>query len=255
MRAIWVIAKNTYVEIIRDRILYGLLVFTLLLIGLSLLLGQLSFAEQARIAANFGFASIHLSAVIISIFVGSSLVNKEIEKKTVMTLLSRPISRPEFLVGKIFGLLLINATVITCLAVVLFITFQWLHMSVDSTFILALHGIFLESSVLLGLAIFFGTFATAAMVVPFTLGLFFIGHWLDSLRFFAEKSQTPTLVILSQAAAWLLPNLETFNWRSEVVFAQEIPWPQFWQANAYAFAWLILLITLSSFIFRRRDFG
>lgn len=255
MKSVWVIAKNTYIEIIRDRILYGLLVFTLLLIGLSLLLGDLSFAEQARIAANFGFASIHLSAIIISIFVGSSLVNKEIDKKTVMTLLARPISRLQFIIGKIFGLLLINATVISGLAGVLFLTFMGLKMSLDASFFMALHGIFLESSVLLGIAVLFGCFATPAMVVPFSLGLFLIGHWMDSLKFFANKSGSELFQLVSQVINVVLPNLENFNWRSEVIFDKPIEWSVFAKANAYGFFWLVCLIALSSFIFRRRDFG
>ena len=100
MKAIWIIANNTFREIIRDRILYGLVVFALLLIGVSLVLGQLSFAEQMRISIDFGFAAIHFSAVILSIFIGSTLVSKEIDKKTVMTLLARPITRFQFLFGK-----------------------------------------------------------------------------------------------------------------------------------------------------------
>src|SRR5436305_70886 len=104
MRAIYVIAVNTFHEIIRDRILYGILVFALLLIGISLALGQLSFAEQSRISANFGFTGIHLAAAILAIFIGSSLVSREIEKRTIMTLLVRPLSRTQFIIGKFLGL-------------------------------------------------------------------------------------------------------------------------------------------------------
>src|SRR4051812_34634381 len=99
MKPVWIIAKNTYREIIRDRILYGIVVFALMLVGLSLALGQLTFAEQAKISADFGFIGIQLSAVVLAIFVGSSLVAKEIEKQTILTLLARPITRTQFLLG------------------------------------------------------------------------------------------------------------------------------------------------------------
>ena len=103
MNAVRVIAINTFREIIRDRILYGILVFALLLIGLSLALGQLSFAEQSRISANFGFTGIHLSAAILAIFIGSSLVAREIEKRTIMTLLVRPLTRTQFITASFLG--------------------------------------------------------------------------------------------------------------------------------------------------------
>src|SRR5689334_11892297 len=104
MRPVLIIAINTFREIVRDRILYGILVGAILLILLSLALGQLSFAEQTRIAANFGFTAIHIGAVIVSIFVGSTLVAREIDKKTILTLFVRPISRQQFLFGKCLGL-------------------------------------------------------------------------------------------------------------------------------------------------------
>src|SRR3989344_2748310 len=100
MKIIRIIARNTYREIIRDRILYVLILFALLIIGVSLALGQLSFAEQTRISINFGFSAISLSTVVLAVFAGSTLVFKEIEKRTVLTLLARPITRSQFLIGK-----------------------------------------------------------------------------------------------------------------------------------------------------------
>src|ERR1044071_5461067 len=119
MRPIWILAVNTFREVIRDRILYALIVFAILLIGLSLALGQLSFAEQARISANFGMSAIHLCAVALAIFVGSNLVYKEIEKKTIMTILVRPISRLQFIFGKALGLTMVIVTMILGLACIL----------------------------------------------------------------------------------------------------------------------------------------
>ncbi len=151
MKSVWVLAKNTFLELIRDRILYGLLVFAVLLIGLSLALGQLSFAEQSRISANFGFTAIHLSMVVLSIFVGSTLVAKELDKKTIFTLLARPLSRPQFLLGKCLGLTMVTLTVVMGLAVMLCFVFLGLSVPIDIQYLTALFGIILESFVLLGL--------------------------------------------------------------------------------------------------------
>ncbi|MCB0362470.1 MAG: ABC transporter permease [Bdellovibrionales bacterium] len=255
MKVIWIIAKNTYLELIRDRVLYGLIVFAVLLMGLSLLLGELSFAEQSRISANFGFTAIHLSMVILSIFVGSTLVAKEIEKKTILTLLARPLSRLQFLIGKCLGLSLVTFTVVLGLGFILGLVFFFLGVSINLEFLTALFGILLESLVLLGVTIFFGSFATPMMVVAFSIGIFTIGHWLSDLAFFAQKSRSLTFDLFSEVIAFLLPNLEKFNWRSAVSYHERVGAIEVGAALGYSVAWFVILITLTSLILRRKDFA
>ena len=119
MNAVFVIAKNTFREVIRDRILYSLVVFALLLVLLSLSLGQLSFDENIRLSANFGFTGIHISAMALAVFIGSTLVAKEIEKQTILTLLARPISRAQFIMGKALGLMAVVNVVVLSLGLIL----------------------------------------------------------------------------------------------------------------------------------------
>ncbi len=255
MREVWVIGKNTYKEILRDRILYGLLVFALLLIGVSLALGELSFAEQTRISANFGLTGIHLSAVILSIFVGSTLVSREIDKKTILTLLVRPVSRVQFVAGKALGLSLVIATLVSGLALVLVAVLSYLGMELNLILAGALIGVLFESLVLLGITLFFSSFTTPMMTVVFSASLFLIGHWLGSLRFFAEKSQSLEFSVMSQVVTAIVPDLENFNWREYVIYADPIPLSQVLWAGVNAFAWFGLLIVLTAFIFGRRDFA
>ncbi len=255
MKSVWVLAKNTFLELIRDRILYGLLVFAVLLIGLSLALGQLSFAEQSRISANFGFTAIHLSMVVLSIFVGSTLVAKELDKKTIFTLLARPLSRPQFLLGKCLGLSMVTLTVVMGLAVMLCFVFLGLSVPIDIQYLTALFGIILESFVLLGLTIFFGSFASPAMVVTSSIGFFLIGHWLNDLSFFASKSKSEAFLRFSDLVSSFLPNLEKFNWRSAVIYQEKISGFEVIAALGYSLAWFMLLMTLTSIILRRKDFA
>ncbi|MGE0762503.1 MAG: ABC transporter permease [Bdellovibrionales bacterium] len=256
MRSIWIIASNTFREIIRDRILYGICVGAVLLIGLSLALGELSFAEQARITTSFGLTSIQLSAVILSIFLGSSLVTKEIEKKTIMTLLVRPVTRTQFLLGKALGLLFLQVTVMTLLAGVLLLIYVNINLEIQYQVFVALHGILLEAIVLLGLALFFSIFATPMMVVAFTAGLFIIGHWLDSLAFFFSKGEVNMVSkFLSKVLPQIVPNLDRFNWRSAVVYGDAIAFNEVLLTSGYAAAWFALLIGAAGYIFRRRDFA
>lgn len=255
MRPIYIIALNTYREIIRDRILYGLFVFAILLIGVSIALGQLSFAEQARISANFGFTAIHLSAVILSIFVGSTLVAREIDKKTILTLLVRPVSRLQFLLGKSLGLSFVILTAISFLAVILSLVFIGVEMPINELFFKALYGIMLESILLLGVTVFFSTFCSPFMVVAFTIGFFLIGHWIHSLQFFSDKSSSEAFRAMANVIVMLIPDLERFNWRSHFIYGDVISFKELALTTSYSFLWFAFLILMTSIIFNRRDLG
>lgn len=254
MKAIWIIAKNTYREIIRDRILYSLIAFTFLIMGLSLALGQLSFAEQTRISIDFGFAAINLSTVILSIFVGSTLVSREIEKRTVLTLLARPITRSQFLIGKFIGLSLVILTVAAGFSLAMggVLYGYGVAWSFDCT--VALVGVFLEAEILLGLTMLFGVLSKPTMTVIFSIGFFLIGHWLDNMMFFAKKSESQIFKVFSYVCHHLLPNLERFNWRSYATSDLSIASSIFWQSLLHAGCWVVFLLTLTCFIFRRKDF-
>ena len=255
MRPIWIVAKNTYMEIIRDRILYGIFVVAVLLIFLSLALGELSFGEQQRITTNFGLAAIQLSAMVLSIFLGSTLVFREIEKKTIMTLLVRPVSRLQFLLGKCAGLLMAQVTVMAVLGCTLVLIYLGLEIPINRMLALAMYGTFLEASVILGITILFGIFATPTMVIAFSLGIFLIGHWLDSLLYFTKKSESDLVRWVADGFTKIFPNFEVFNWRSAVVHEDPIQLAQCLWASTYAFGWFVLTITLATVLFRRRDFN
>lgn len=251
---ILVIAENTYREIIRDRILYGLLVFAFFIIGFSLVLGQLSFAEQARISANFGFAAIHISATVLAIFMGSTLVAKEIEKQTIMTLLVRPVSREEFLIGKFFGLAMAISTVMVGLSLIILlvfyiIDFQW---SWNATYIL--WGIGLEAAVMLAVTMLFGVFTKPLLVVVFSAGVYLIGHWQNSLAYFSSKSESPVFRTFGKIVGYLLPNFDTYNWRYMILSEEKLQLSQVLEASLNAFFWLVFLMALAAIMFRRRDF-
>jgi Cu-processing system permease protein len=254
MRAIWIIGANTFREIIRDRILYGIVVFALLLIGLSLALGNLSFTEEARISADFGFSGIQLAAAILGIFVGSSLVAKEIDKQTILTLLARPLSRTQFLLGKFLGLSFVVAVVMTGLALVLAAIVMSLKFEITSSFVIALYGMFLESVLLIAISLFFGMFSRPTMTVIFSFSMFLIGHWTSSMDEIAKRSQSGEFQITSKALKYFLPNFEVFNWKSAPIYGQVIPSQDVLVATIYFAGWVILLISAAALIFRRRDF-
>jgi Cu-processing system permease protein len=254
MSPVLIIAGNTFREVIRDRILYGLIVFALMLLFLSLALGQLTFDENIRLSANFGFTGIHIAIGVLAVFVGSSLVSKEIEKQTILTLLARPISRAQFILGKALGLMSVLLVVATGLALILSAFLLFLNFNFTVEYPIAIAGILFEAAVLLALAMFFGSFAKPMMTVIFTVSIFLLGHWVDSLHFFVNKSESPSFKLIGKIVAHVVPNLEKFNWRSAPVYGVEISSAEILAASGSMIGWVIFLVSATVLVFRRRDF-
>lgn len=254
MNSILVIAGNTFREVIRDRVLYGLIVFAVMLLFLSLALGQLSFDENIRLSANFGFTGIHIAVVVLAVFVGSTLVSKEIDKQTILTLLARPISRAQFILGKSLGLMSVLVVVATGLAVILSAFLLFLKFNFTLHYLTAVLGVLLEAAVLLSLAVFFGSFSRPMMTVVFTVAVFLLGHWVESLHFFIKKSESALFKIGGKVVTYIVPDLEAFNWRSAPVYALEVPSGQIVAAIGSSIGWVLVLTAMTVLIFRRRDF-
>ncbi len=254
MNPVLIIAGNTFREVIRDRILYGLVVFALMLLFLSLALGQLTFDENLRLSANFGFTGIHIATIVLAVFVGSSLVSKEIDKQTILTLLARPISRAQFILGKALGLIGVLLVVASGLAAILSIFLFLLNFNFTPEYPIAIAGILFEAAVLLSVALFFGSFARPMMTVIFSVSVFLLGHWVDSLSYFVSKSDSQAFKIIGSIVSYLVPNLEKFNWRAAPVYGTNIPLNEVLLASGSMIGWVLVLISATVLIFRRRDF-
>lgn len=248
------IAQNTFREIMRDRILYGLIIFALLLIGLSLALGQLSFAEQERIAINFGTAGVQLSSVILAIFSGSILIAREIEKQTILTLLSKPISRSQFLLGKFLGLSAVVSVLIIGFSFILYGVGMMIGAELGVQYLIAVWGILLEAMILIAVTMLLGTLVRPSLTIACTIGFFLIGHWINNLLFFSDKSESASFKMFGKIVSYVFPNLERYNWRALVTYHSEIPWDVVGASSLNACGWLIVLMSATHFIFRRKDF-
>ena len=250
------IAANTYRETIRNKILYALLAFALLVIGLTSFLADLSFGELSRIIANVGLASIHIFGVVMSIFLGITLVSREVDRKTVYLILSKPVPRWEFVVGKALGLCATLAVTTSIMALVLFAVHMGYRYGgkAETGILLASCGIYLELVLLTCVASLFSTFTTPVLSAMFTLSMFFIGHISRDLLFFGGRSRSALLRGAAQALYYALPDLESFNWKNEVVYGQArdisvLPW-----AVAYLLLYGGTLLALACLIFSRKDF-
>ncbi len=255
-----VVAVNTFKEAIRDKILYNLILFALILIGASILLSTLTFVEKSKIIMDFGLASINIFGVLMAIFLGISLVSKEIEKKTLYTVLAKPISRTEFLLGKYAGLLLtlaINTAIMTvglCLAL-MYNQLSWKLpvMTVLPRLLEAIGMIYLELAIITAVALLFSSFTTTTLAAIFTLSIYVMGHISGDLMTMGEKLDSVPTALLLKGIYYTLPNLSNFDIKGQVVHNIAIEPSYFLFTISYAVVYCVLLMGIASFIFNRRD--
>lgn len=247
------IALNTFRENLRDKLLYNLLVFALLMIGSSILLMRLTLGEFHRLILDIGLGSINFFSVLIAIFVGIGLVNKELDKKTIYTIISKPVARYQFLLGKYLGLsltLLVNTGVMAGgLLVVLYAQ----DVPIQPVLFTALGTVFLECLVVTAVALLFSTFSSATLSAIFTLAIYVIGHLTTDLRTFGHKMDALGRTALD-CLYYLLPNLDRFNLKGYVTHQLDVPAADLLLIVAYGTTYTFLLLVLASAIFQRRDF-
>lgn len=254
MSQIIVIALNTFRETLRDKILYNLVFFGLLLIGSSILLGSLTMGEQAKIIQDLGLASINLFGVLIAIFVGIGLVSKEIEKRTIYSIIAKPIPRYLFPLGKYSGLVLTLFVNIAIMAAGFFLVLLASGAGLNLALLKAIGLIFVELLVITAVAVMFSTFTTPMLSATFTLAVYVIGHLTADLRVLGARLQNELTTGVLDGLYYVLPNLEYFNVKGQAVHGIPIAWSYLVSAVAYGVLYSAAVLALSCVIFQRRDF-
>ena len=253
MKVIFIITINTFREFIRDRIFYAIIVVSILFSIISLLLGQLTYIQQTRIALDLGLAFLELSTIILAIFLGSTIIFREIEKQTVFTLLIRPITRGQFLIGKFLGLFSIIISALIFLSIVLLaILDQMTNLTFDWSFLAVVYGFSLEAAVLISITMVFGVIVRPILTVPLTIGALLIGKWTSTLYYFLDKSEV--FQVLNKIFPYIIPSFERWDWKSEAL--QEVMilnMSTIIYASIYAFSWIFVLQAITYFIFRKKD--
>jgi len=249
------ITLNTFREAVRDRVLYNLIVFVLLLVASAPLFGQISIGIERLILVNVGLSSISLFGTIIAILVGIGLVSKEIEKKTLYTILSRPVRRWEFIVGKYFGLLLtlvVNTAFMTVgLYLALLVTGHSLGKA-DALLLVAIYCIVLQFMMMVALTLLFSSFSTPVFSAIFAFALFVIGTFAEDLKNFAAMSHGVTQW-LATAAAYVVPNFASLNVISQAAHEQPISGSMVAFNTLYALLYSGAVTAAAVLIFERRN--
>ncbi len=247
------IAVNTFRENLREKLLYNLLFFALLMIGSSILLSRITLGDYHRLILDLGLASINLFGVLIAIFVGIGLVSKEVDRKTIYTIVSKPIPRYEFLLGKYCGLVITLLANTVVMVAGLLIVLQVMDVPITSLVFKSLALIFLELMVITAVAVLFSTFTSATLSAIFTLAVYVIGHLSGDLKEFAKKLDEVSEMLVN-AIYYTLPNLERFNLKGHVIHHLDFGMADMALTLAYGLTYAAFLLLLASVIFQRRDF-
>jgi ABC-type transport system involved in multi-copper enzyme maturation permease subunit len=250
------IASNTFREAVRDRVLYNLIAFALLLSGAAVLVGQISIDIEKLVVINLGLTAVSLFGVVIAIFIGIGLVSKEIEKRTLYTVLSRPVRRWEFIIGKFLGLagtLVVNAffMAIGVFGALLYVARSF--KAPDSWILVALYFIILQFLILCALALLFSSFSSPVLSAVFAFSLFIIGSFSEDLRGFAAMAGSGIIRWLATAAVYLVPNFSALNVISSVAHEQPVPAKLIVYNTAYALFYASMALCGAVLIFERRD--
>lgn len=248
------IAGNTMREAVRSRVLYTLLFFALALIGTGVLLSTLSYVERERILQDVGFAAIRVFGVAIAIFVGIGLVHREIDRRTVYTILSKPIARSEFLLGKYLGLL---ATLWLQIAVMgaCFAFVSWLaEAPLTGAHAAALAGIAGEVAVMVAIALLFSSITTPMLAGFFTAGLWLIGHLTRDLRALGAQADAASVTRVTELLYRALPDLEAFDLTSQAAHGLPLATSDLVLPAIYGLGYVVLALVVAVAAFERRDF-
>ena len=267
MRAISWVAVNVFKESVRDRVLYNLVLFAVLLISSSYLIGQLTAGQDVKIIKDLGLAATAVFGLFIAIFIGIGLVSKEVERKSIYALLSKPISRPQFIAGKYAGLVLtlaVNVAVMTAAiyAVLAYMTWietaelkaGWETPGADPRLLKATLLIFVELMIITAVALFFSTFSSPILSAAFTFGLYIVGHFNADLKNFDKIVESRPAIWLARGVYHVLPDLSAFDVKTEVVHGLSVPAGYLATTTAYGAAYIAALLVAAVVIFSRRDF-
>jgi ABC-type transport system involved in multi-copper enzyme maturation permease subunit len=256
MSRIFPIAFNTYREAVRDRVLYNLIVFALLIVGSALLFGQISISIERIVLINIGLSSISIFGIVISIFIGISLVWKEIDRRTLYTVLAHPVRRWEFIFGKYLGLvgtLTLNALfmAIGFFAALLYLSHSFARP--DVYLLVAIYFILLQFTMMTAVALLYSTYSSPLLSSIFAFSTFVIGTFSEDLHDFAAGAHGVTKWVMT-SVAYLIPNFSSLNVISQVAHGTPVSGALILQNTLYAITYSLVILLCAAAIFENRNF-
>ena len=256
MRRAGAVALNTFREAVRDRVLYNLVFFALLMMAAAIAVGQISVGIEQTVIVSLGLSAISVIGLLISIFIGVALVSKEMDKRTLYALLAKPVWRWEFLLGKFAGLVLTLAVNTAAMALGLLLVMIYVKHALersDAVVLVAVYFILLKLALIVALALLFSCFTTPLLAILFTVGLYIVGLYVQELRNLPVEVMSPAMSAFTKWLSYLLPNFENFNVMAMAAHGRAVPGSLILQNTLYTVVYCTIVLTAAAVVFSRRD--
>jgi ABC-type transport system involved in multi-copper enzyme maturation permease subunit len=256
MKRVAAVAVNTFREAVRDRVLYNLVFFALLMILAAIFVGQISIGIEEMVIKSLGLSAISVIGLLIAVFIGVGLVYKEMDKRTLYALLAKPVRRWEFLLGKFGGLVLTLAVNTAAMAVGLFAALLYVQHHLQATDVVLLVAIFfiwLKLMLVVALALLFSCYSTPLLAILYTSAFYLAGMFVEELRTFRSQTISASVTWVLRGLSYLLPNFENFNVSSAAAHGRAIPATLILQNTAYAVLYSTLVLLIAMAVFSRRN--
>ena len=252
---IWTIAQNTFWQVMRDRVLYVIIIFIILMFGAAGLLPEIAATTEDKITLDFGIAMISLLSLIITLFASTALINQEIEKRTVYLLVAKPISRVELILGKHLGLSSILWILIATMMLFYFLVLSWNKIPYPSMS-LTLAGVFiwLKLSLMVAVGLLFGVLTNSLLATLLTLGVYVMGSLSRDLLNIGQFSENISIERLMNGLYLILPDLARLDLKNDAVYGQLPTLPILMTNIGYGLLYTILLLSIAISLFSRREF-
>lgn len=251
------VAFYTFKEAVRDNVLYSLIVFALLLIGASILFGSLSVGIERIILVNLSLSAISVIGLLMAIFIGIGLVSKEIERRSIHNVLSKPVYRAEFIVGKYAGLLLTLAVNTAVMTAAFYLALFYQKRAFDAADLAALEAVYLillELALVVGVALLFSTISTPVLSAVYTFAIYVIGNFSGDMRLFGHESGSAAVERATTVLYYLLPNFSNFSAIAPAAHGERIPGYLLVGNSLYALLYAAVLVSAAILIFEEREF-
>lgn len=256
MRRAGVVALNTFREAVRDRVLYNLVFFALLMMISAIFVGQISIGVEEMVIKSLGLSAISVIGLLIAVFIGVGLVSKEMDKRTLYALLAKPVRRWEFLLGKFGGLVLTLAVNTLAMAVGLFAALLYVkqHLeSFDAVLLVAIYFILLKLMLVVALSLLFSCYSTPLLAILYTTALYVAGLFVEDMRTFHSATTGAEASGLMRVLSYVLPNFENFDVMAAAAHGRAIPGALILQNTAYAAVYCAIVLLIAVAVFSKRN--
>lgn len=256
MKNIGIVAWNTFREAVRDRVLYNLVFFALMMMAAAVLVGQISIDIEKTVIISLGLTAISVIGLLIAVFIGVGLVSKEMDKRTLYALLAKPVSRWQFLSGKFSGLVLTLAVNTAAMAAGLFLVLLYVKHALersDAGILVAVYFILLKLALVVALALLFSCFTTQLLAILFTAGLYVSGLFVLDMRTVQSPLMTEAMKTFLRWLSYLLPNFQNFDVMAAVAHGRAVPGELILQNSVYTLLYCIIVLFAAGIIFSRRN--